>query len=185
MPTLARPTLFRDFVGATNDVCYLAGMEPRASGSAPARLRGQTSWLINQVAIPANRLVNEGLARAGTRRYHYSLLAALHEAGPTSQADLSRRTTIDRSDIVAAINELVERGYVERSPDPGDLRRNVITLTPAGLRRLDELDRLIAEAQDRLLAPLSAQERTELVGLLNRLVDHHQSGAAPPTSPGV
>jgi DNA-binding MarR family transcriptional regulator len=148
-------------------------MEPTASSRAPARLRAQTSWLINQVALPANRLVTEGLARAGTRRYHYSLLTALDEVGPASQADLSRRTTIDGSDMVAAVNELVEQGHVERSPDPADRRRNIVTMTPAGHRRLRQLDHLLAEVQDQLLAPLSPEERTDLVALLTRLVDHH------------
>ncbi|MGH9259145.1 MAG: MarR family winged helix-turn-helix transcriptional regulator, partial [Acidimicrobiales bacterium] len=98
-----------------------------AQSTAPARLRALPSWLINQVAIPANRLVTEVLASADTRRHHYSLLTALDEFGSASQADLSRRTTIDRSDMVATVNELAEHGLVERAPDPTDRRRNVIT----------------------------------------------------------
>jgi DNA-binding MarR family transcriptional regulator len=148
-------------------------MEPVDSRSAPARLRAQPSWLINQVALPANRLVSEGLARAGLRRHHYSLLAALDEVGPASQAELSRRTTIDRSDMVATVNGLAAEGYVERSPDPADRRRNVITLTPAGRRQLRRLDALLADVQDELLAPLSPTDRAQLVALLTRLADHH------------
>src|SRR5262245_25134206 len=142
---------------------------------APARVRAKTSWLLNQAALPANRLVAEELAAVDGRRHHYVLLAALDEAGPASQAELSRRTTIDRSDIVAAVNELAELGLVERSPDRTDRRRNVITLTAAGRRRLRRLDTLLAKAQDDLLAPLSPDERQELVALLTRVVDHHQA----------
>jgi DNA-binding MarR family transcriptional regulator len=131
------------------------------------------SWLINQTAIPANRLVAEGLGKLGAHRYHYSLLAALDDGGPASQASLSRRTTIDRSDMVATINELTEQGYVERTTDPADRRRNVITITPVGRRQLSKLDALIAGIQDEILAPLSAAERQQLIRLLTRLVDHH------------
>jgi DNA-binding MarR family transcriptional regulator len=141
--------------------------------SAPLRLRGKASWLINQLALPANRLVTEGLAGAGTRRYHYSLLAALDELGPASQAELSRRTSIDRSDMVAIVNELTEQGYVQRSPDATDGRRNVITITQAGRRQLHKLDRLLAAVQDQLLAPLSPADRSRLITLLTRLVDYH------------
>ncbi|HEY7071677.1 MAG TPA: MarR family transcriptional regulator [Acidimicrobiales bacterium] len=140
---------------------------------APARVRAKTSWLLNQAALPANRLVAEALAAEDGRRYHYVLLAALDDGGPASQADLSRRTTIDRSDIVAALNDLAGRGLVERSPDPADRRRNVITLTTAGRRHLHKLDRLLDQAQDDLLAPLSPVERRRLVDLLTRIVDHH------------
>lgn len=142
-------------------------------GNTPGRLRALPSWLINQVAIPANRLVTEGLVRVDTRRHHYALLAALDEVGPASQADLSRRTTIDRSDMVVTVNELAEQGLVERTPDATDRRRNVVSITPAGRQRLRKLDRLLAKVQDELLAPLSAEERTQLIGLLTRVVDHH------------
>jgi DNA-binding MarR family transcriptional regulator len=104
------------------------------------------------------------------------LLAALDEAGPASQAELSRRTTIDRSIMVATVNELAGAGLVERTPDPTDRRRNVVTLTAAGRRRLRKLDRLLTGVQDDLLAPLSAEERAQLVHLLTRVVDHHSGG---------
>lgn len=142
--------------------------------TSPARVRTKASWLLNQAAMPANRLLADALATAGARRHHYVLLAALDEVGPTSQAELSRRTTIDRSDIVAAVNELADRGLVERTPDPADRRRNVVTLTTAGRRQLRSLDELLAEVQDDLLAPLSPSERQQLVDLLTRVVDHHR-----------
>lgn len=143
---------------------------------APVRVRAKPSWLLNQAAIPANRLVAEGLAALDGRRHHYVLLAALDEGGPASQADLSRRTTIDRSDMVAAVNELAERGLVVRSPDSTDRRRNVVSLTAAGRRHLQKLDRILDQAQDQLLAPLSPADRRELVDLLTRVVDHHARG---------
>lgn len=140
---------------------------------APTRVRAKPSWLLNQAALPANRLVAAGLAGVDGRRHHYVLLAALDEGGPASQADLSRRTSIDRSDMVAAVNELAEQGLVQRSPDPADRRRNVVSLTAAGRRHLGRLERLLDRAQDELLAPLSPEERRALVDLLTRVVDHH------------
>ena len=65
---------------------------------------------------------------------------------------------------------------VDRQPDAADRRRNVITVTGAGRRRLRELDERIAVLEDELLAPLAPPERAQLTGLLQRLLDHH-SGA--------
>jgi MarR family transcriptional regulator, lower aerobic nicotinate degradation pathway regulator len=147
-------------------------MESR-EGVVPSRLRALPSWLLNQSAVPANALVSAALASAEARRYHYKVLAALDEYGSASQAALGRRCGIDRSDMVATINELADRGFVERAPDPADGRRNVVTLTRKGRGHLRKLDRLVAEAQDELLVPLSPRERTQLVDLLTRIVDHH------------
>lgn len=145
--------------------------------SAPTRLRSLASWLINQVAVAARGLVAERLAEVGAHRYHYSLLAALDEFGPASQATLGRRCGLDRSDVAAGLADLNERGLVEREADPLDRRRNVVRVTEAGLEHLRSLEKLVTAAQDEFLEPLSAGERRQLVRLLARLADHH----APPS----
>ncbi|GAA4695527.1 MarR family winged helix-turn-helix transcriptional regulator [Phytohabitans rumicis] len=141
--------------------------------AAPARLRALPSWLITRTAMHAGRLVSEGLAVADARGYHYRLLATLEDFGPASQATLGRRTGIHFSDVVATLNELAEREYIQREPDPADRRRNIISLTPAGRRQLRRLDKQVAKIQDELVAPLSAEERNELVRLLTRVLEHH------------
>lgn len=146
------------------------------SDDAPSRLRVMPSWLLNQAALPAQRLVVEALSRVDARRYHYAVLAALDELGPASQAELGRRSGIDRSDMVALVNEFAANKLVERTPDETDRRRNVVAITPTGRRYLRKLDTLLAKTQDQLLSPLSATERKQLVRLLTRLVDHHASG---------
>lgn len=130
--------------------------------ATPARLRRLPSRLLTQVAMHADRLANQGLARADARKWHYAVLAALQEFGPASQAALSRRTGIYRS-------------------DPADRRRNVITMTPQGRRHLRQLDKLVATIQDDLLAPLSQPERDQLIRLLARLLDYHAPAAPHPT----
>ncbi|GAA3210957.1 MarR family winged helix-turn-helix transcriptional regulator [Nonomuraea helvata] len=144
-----------------------------AEGTPPQRLRTLPSRLINGAALAANRIVDQALAQAGVRRYHYSLLAALEEYGPASQAALGRRTGIDRSDMVATVNDLAERQLLKRAPDLEDRRRNIITITAAGRSQLTHLDRLLAAAQDEFLAPLPPADRRHLIDLLTRVVDHH------------
>jgi DNA-binding MarR family transcriptional regulator len=117
--------------------------------------------------------MNEGLAEVDARKWHYAVLASLQDFGPGSQATLSRRTGIYRSDMVGVLNELAERDFVERAPDPGDQRRNVITISAQGRRRLRRLDKVLDDLHDELLAPLSPAERDQLVRLLTRLLDHH------------
>ncbi|MGC4790610.1 MarR family winged helix-turn-helix transcriptional regulator [Micromonospora sp. DT178] len=147
-------------------------MEP-----TPDRLATKASWLITQTAVHARRFVSQGFAAAGARGYHYRVLAALREFGPASQAELGRRCRMDRSDVVAAVTELEGEGFVGRSADPADRRRNIVTITEAGVRQLRRLDRALDDVQDELLAPLSATERQALVALLGKVLDHH--GGAP------
>ena len=138
------------------------------------------SWLLTQTAAHAHRLVGDGFGAAGARGYHYRLLNSLATDGPGSQADLGRRTGIHLSDMVAALNELEKSGYIRRSPDPADRRRNVITLTAAGHQRQEELTNRAYEIQDALLEPLTSDERDQLTRLLGKLYDHHRGQGFPP-----
>ncbi|MFF0471174.1 MarR family winged helix-turn-helix transcriptional regulator [Micromonospora zamorensis] len=147
-------------------------MDPVAPQS-PAGLRSTPTWLLNQTAAHAARLLSEGFAAHDLRGYHYRLLTALAEDGPASQADLGRRCAIDRSDVVAAINDLAGRGLVVRAPDPADRRRNVISITDVGADEAQRLGDTVDSVQRDLLAPLSATEREHLTRLLTRLLAHH------------
>jgi DNA-binding MarR family transcriptional regulator len=148
-------------------------MEPTTGPATPARLRTTPSWLLTQTAAHAARLVADGLGALNARGYHYRLLAALDELGPASQAELGRRCGIDRSDVVAVLNELAAKDLVRRAPDPADRRRNVVTLTTAGRRELRRMADTLDRVQDTLLAPLSPTDRDELTRLLTTLLDHH------------
>ncbi|MEV8550610.1 MarR family transcriptional regulator [Streptomyces glaucescens] len=154
-------------------------MSPNHEPATPARLRGIPSRLLAGASLVADRLVGDRLAAEGAHKWHFAVLVALAEAGAASQAELSRRTGIYRSDMVAVLNELADAHCIRRDPDPADRRRNVITLTPAGRRRLERLDTLITEAQRELLAPLTADEQVQLTRLLTVLTDHHR-----PAHPG-
>jgi MarR family transcriptional regulator, lower aerobic nicotinate degradation pathway regulator len=140
----------------------------------PTALTELPSWLLTQSAAQAHRIVTESFAAGGARAYHFRLLATLVEFGPASQATLGRRSSIDRSDVVAALNELEADGYVERSADPSDGRRNVITITTAGKRQYRKLTTLVGKAQEEIFAPLSATDRTRLTTILGKLLAYHQ-----------
>ena len=150
----------------------MAGQE-----EAAGRLRGLPTRLLSLAALRSDRVVTEALAAVGARKWHYAVLATLEQFGAASQAQLSDRTRIYRSDLVSVLNELADEGFVERGPDPADRRRNVVSLTTAGRRRLKRLDKLVAAVQDDVFAPLDAAQRAQLAALLTVLVDHHTEGA--------
>lgn len=143
---------------------------------APLRLRLLPSWLLAQAALQAQRQTAKRFDVLGMRRQHFAILTALADFGPSSQASLGRRLSIDRSDMVSAARELERAGLVQRTRDTSDRRRNLVGLSPAGVFALRQLDAHVSEAQEDLLAPLTPAERSELSRLLTRLVEFH--GAA-------
>ena len=138
---------------------------------APTRLRSKPSWLINKVSVRAHQLVVEAMAAAGGRAHHFAILAAVEEFGPSSQVQIGQRCGIDQSDMHAMVAELAAQGHVERAPDRTDRRRNLITVTDAGRRRLDEMDVAVSAVQDNVFNALSATDRDSLIVLLTRVLN--------------
>jgi MarR family transcriptional regulator, lower aerobic nicotinate degradation pathway regulator len=144
-------------------------MTPAEADPPTLRLDALPTWLLSRSSGRAHRLLSNAFAGAGARGYHYRALAVLEDLGPASQATLGRRAELDRSDVVATLDELEADALVERSPDPDDGRRKIVTITVAGRRRLRKLDAVVAAVQDELLEQLSVAERAELVRLLGRV----------------
>jgi len=138
----------------------------------PERLKRQFSRLVGMTAAQTRHVAGEALAAAGAGKDDFVVLAALAELGPASQAALAARTRIYTSDLVSLLNGLAGRGWISRAPDPADKRRNVITITGDGERRLAELDRVLAGVNDQIMAPLSRDERQQLFALLGRVNAH-------------
>lgn len=133
------------------------------------RIDRAPTWLLSRAHARAQAIRLEAFAAAGSTGYKSRLLASLADEGAASQAELGRRTGIDPSDVVAAVNDLATGRLVTRTRDPQDARRNVITLTAAGRRELARLDAVVADVQDRFLAPLSDNERRQFQRLLAKL----------------
>lgn len=133
------------------------------------RISDKATWLLSRANARAHTVLAEALAAEGVRGYHVRILAALDQHGPSSQADLGARAGIDRSDVVATLDELAASGLAARARDPRDGRRNVVTLTEDGRRELERLLGVVDEVQERVLEPLSTAERQSLLRLLRKL----------------
>jgi DNA-binding MarR family transcriptional regulator len=142
----------------------------------PERLKRQLSRLVGMTAAQTRHVAGNALAAAGAGKDDFVVLAALAELGPASQAALSGRTRIYTSDLVAVLNGLADGGWIRRVPDPADKRRNVITITGDGERRLAELDRVLDGVNDQIMAPLGRDERQQLFALLGRVNAHLADG---------
>src|ERR1700761_5157127 len=140
----------------------------------PARLRQLASWQSNKVSVLGARLTAQHMPL--TARGEFAVLAALEEYGALSQADLGRLLGLDRNEVSGIVTRLEDNGGIDRQPDPADRRRNVVTLTAEGERRLEQIQRYADAAQQELLAGLDPAERDQLIALLAKVL----AGPRPP-----
>ncbi|MDR3082278.1 MAG: MarR family winged helix-turn-helix transcriptional regulator [Streptomyces sp.] len=146
-----------------------------AEAPLPA-IRSLPSWLLGRAAARGRALVAGALAAEGMKMWHHVVLSAVRDLGPVAQADLGRGVSLDPKDLVGVLNDLQTAGLVVRAPDPKDRRKNAVSLTEEGGRLLKRCEKAAREANETLLAPLSAAEREQFMELLTRV-----SGTDPRT----
>jgi DNA-binding MarR family transcriptional regulator len=119
----------------------------------------------------------ETLGTVGLTPALFALLNVVGAREGAIQQELGSALGIDRSTMVALIDELESAGLAKRRPSPTDRRAREIAITPKGRRLLQRAKELIAQVEDEVLAALSAEERRELLTLLRRTL---QSAPAQP-----
>ncbi|MGC0363882.1 DNA-binding MarR family transcriptional regulator [Rhodococcus sp. 27YEA15] len=102
----------------------------------------------------------------------YSLLLNLAADAPLSQRELVERVGVDRSGVGRQIDDLEQRGLVERRATPGDRRAHAVHITTAGAERLREADGAVQHTLREVYAPLTDEENVELGRLLTKIVEH-------------
>src|SRR5580698_7466045 len=99
----------------------------------------------------------------------WAALAKLREVGDCSQNHLGRLTAMDAATIKGVVDRLTGRGFTMVRPDPGDVRRIVVALTPLGSDLHDRPAPIAALITEKTLEPLGEDERSTLVDLLRRM----------------
>ena len=99
----------------------------------------------------------------------FSALSLIVEFPNLSQSELARRLGIERSGLVAIVDELEARGFLQRNPVPGDRRVQALSATRAGRAAFARAQAAVLDHEDRLLSDLSPQERETLIELLRRI----------------
>jgi DNA-binding MarR family transcriptional regulator len=113
---------------------------------------------------------------------HAGILRAISAAPGRSQQALSSQLQLLPSRVVAFVDDLEDRGYVERRPNPDDRRQYALYLTSAGKEVTQEISRLGRQHERELTTGLDPSQRAQLEELLGTIAD--AQGLTPGVHPG-
>jgi DNA-binding MarR family transcriptional regulator len=142
-------------------------------GGQPAFLLSQAgaqpAFLLSQVGGHAASQFAERLAVLRLTPPDVGILRLLSTDAGISQQELSGRLGIHASRLVAILDELERRGFVQRKPNTDDRRQHALHLTEDGKQALDEIRQIGHQHQEALCAALSHEERKTLAELLQKI----------------
>ena len=156
-------------------------MEKR--GDVIGKLRGarSTAFLLAQVGAHAAARFAERLRELDLITPHAGILRAVAANAGISQQALATLLGMVPSRLVTWLDELEERGLLERRDDPEDRRLYALHVTDKGMKTMAEIGRIARAHDDAVCASLRTSERELLATLLSRIADEQKltSGVHP------
>jgi DNA-binding MarR family transcriptional regulator len=134
-----------------------------------AAVNAHTGFLLRKVSTASFGAFSEIVGAHGLHPMHFGMLMIIDAEQPISQQELSQRTGIDPSTMVARMDVLAEHGLVERDRCVEDRRSYEIRLSAQGRKLLKRLRVDAREHGERFFAPLTPSERKQLHVLLAKL----------------
>ena len=127
-------------------------------------------YLLKHAHLSFFELGAVALAPLGINGREAAVLRAIDAGRPVSQGEIARVMNVDRTTMVALIDDLQLKGLVQRRQDPDDRRRNVVELTDVGRSTVQQADEAVGQAEQDFLAPLSAAEAAQFKKTLRALL---------------
>jgi DNA-binding MarR family transcriptional regulator len=132
-------------------------------------MRDRVPFLLYRAAEESHALANQMLAGMALSARQAGILTMVAELEPMTQKALGDALRIDRSTMVALLDDLEDKGYLVRQRHPRDRRAFLVHPTDSGRAAKAAAIRILDEQQHRFLAPLSPADRRQLAALLTRL----------------
>ncbi|MCZ4519822.1 MarR family transcriptional regulator [Rhodococcus ruber] len=105
----------------------------------------------------------------------YVCLFRLLRDGPMRSSELAAMVNSDPSTVSRQVAQLVERGHVERLPDERDGRAFVLAVTESGQEVAAAIQQRRTEALGRVIEKWERDDRSALVGLLDRFLTDYET----------
>jgi DNA-binding MarR family transcriptional regulator len=151
-------------------------------GRNEGRGAGSASFLLAQLGNHAATRFAERLEPLGFAPHHAGIFRILAQNPGVSQQDLAKTLNMHASRLVGILDELQQRGLVERRPSERDRRLYALHLSSSGENALRRIGEAAREHHQALMSGLSAEQQKLLTDLLETILKNQ--GLTPGVHPG-
>ncbi|WP_326569071.1 MarR family transcriptional regulator [Amycolatopsis rhabdoformis] len=123
---------------------------------------------MKRVQVELRQVCDEGLRPMGLSMSQYAVLRALADRPGASAAEVARRCFVTRQSLRDVLGGLTKAKLVEVAEEATVGRARPVTLTRAGKAHLQAAEKVVGEAEERMLDGLDDGERQNLAALLQR-----------------
>ncbi len=124
-----------------------------------------------------------GVGDVGAPMLIAALFSSELEGKGMSQRELAKAVRLSPPTVAVSLKNLEEKGYVSRTTDKEDQRRNLVRLTDKGHRAVELGNEAFQTVEEQMLAGFSEAEKEQLTGFFLRMLDNlgaKEEDAPPP-----
>ena len=129
----------------------------------------QLEFLLAELVRLQLRIYNGRFRSTGLNQTQVAALIHLDRTEQLSQTDLARRLGMRKAAAGTLIEGLEGKGLVERSRGRDDRRVQLVSITDAGRRVVDDVDHMAEQLGTEYRAGISREDRAQFVATLQRL----------------
>ena len=129
----------------------------------------QLEFLLTELVRLQVRVYNNRFRSTGLNQSQVAALVHLERSEQLSQSDLARRLGMKKAAAGTLIEGLEGKGLVERSRGRDDRRVQLVSITDAGRRVVDDVDHMAEQLGLNYRQGISREERAQFVATLQRL----------------
>ena len=144
------------------------------TSECPTCLSSDLAWLLSQAHYTLANEVTAAIEPLGITMREFQVLKTAVQ-GSYTQKELADLVGLDKTTMVATIDDLEEAGLAVRRPSDTDRRARVISVTPAGKRKVAQGRGVVERVQHDILEALPAAQREGFLDGLGRLVSERLS----------
>ena len=133
-------------------------------------VRNSVGYLVKRAYALMLDSLEPAFVSHGFTYMQYVVLMQLRSGEAANQRDFCRSFRHDSGALTRVIDQLADRGLVERERDAEDRRKVNLHLTPAGLATCEELIPLVVDKLNIAVADFSRAELDELTRLLGKFM---------------
>ena len=108
------------------------------------------------------RLTRQGVGDVGSPRLLHVLRDCQEKGEVPSQRELADLLHVSPATIATSLKSLERNGYVVREMDPGDCRRNLISITPKAVEAMEEAHKVFDSVDQDMLSGFTPEEVEQL-----------------------
>jgi len=136
-----------------------------------SKLYARPGFLLRRAHQISAAVFEDECRGVGLTAAQFGVLSVLRARPGMDQSSLARALGFDKVTVLRVLRGLEGRGLIERAPSPTSRRNLAISLSVAGLDLLKQAQEPAELAYGRLMGPLNAAQRAQLVELLQLLTE--------------